>query len=199
MLTSQAFNALLKTLEEPPSHIIFIFATTEPHKIPLTILSRCQKFDFKRIHPKNNAKRLEEIAKQEKIKISQEAIYEISRLSNGGLRDSIGMLDQAIAYADEEITLQDIHDINGTISKDEVWEIIESILKKEIANVIVKIDECEEAGKSIEKVTQEIIQEFRNLIIYNSVPEMLTEEEKIYAKFQKNIDIREVYKYIYAL
>jgi len=199
MLTNQAFNALLKTLEEPPEHIIFIFATTEPHKIPQTILSRCQRFDFKRIHPKHNAKRLEQIAKKEEIKISKEAIYEIARLSNGGLRDSIGMLDQVVSYADDEITVQDIHDINGTVNKSELWEIIENLVNKELSKILVHIDVMEEEGKSVEKILQEIIQELRNLIIYTNAPEMVEDETKVYAKLQKNIDTDEIYKYIYAL
>ena len=98
MLTTGAFNALLKTLEEPPAHIIFVLATTDPHKIPETILSRCQRLDFKKISENNIVKRLSEIANIENIDIEEPALYEIARLSDGGMRDSIGMLDQAVAY-----------------------------------------------------------------------------------------------------
>ena len=116
MLTTGAFNALLKTLEEPPAHIIFILATTEPHKIPETILSRCQRLDFKKISENSIIKKLKEIAKKEKITIEEEAIKEIARLSDGGLRDSIGMLDQVNSYAESKIIVKDIHEINGTIT-----------------------------------------------------------------------------------
>ena len=98
MLSGAAFNALLKTLEEPPSHVIFIFATTEPQKIPTTILSRCQRFDYKKISDSKIVERLKFIAKSEKINISDEALFEIARLSDGGMRDSISLLDQALAY-----------------------------------------------------------------------------------------------------
>ena len=117
MLTIGAFNALLKTLEEPPAHIIFILATTEPHKIPETILSRCQKFDFKRIDDKSMDKRLKYICKSEKIDIEDQALEEIIRFSSGGMRDSISLLEQAQVYSDSIIKLDDVHEINGTLPK----------------------------------------------------------------------------------
>ena len=123
MLTVGAFNALLKTLEEPPTHVIFILATTDPQKIPETILSRCQRFDFKKITDDEIVENLEKIAKEEKINIEKDALHEIARLSDGGMRDSIGMLDQVKSYTDEKITIEDIHDINGTITEKDLEEI----------------------------------------------------------------------------
>ena len=113
MLTTQAFNALLKTLEEPPAHVIFILATTEPHKIPLTIASRCQKFRFTKINSKKIVDRLREIAKLENIAIDEDALYEIARISDGGMRDAINFLDQLVAYDNKVITLDDIYKVNG--------------------------------------------------------------------------------------
>ena len=116
MLTTAAFNALLKTLEEPPKHIIFILATTEPHKIPQTILSRCQRYDFKKISVKEITKRLSQICELEKIKIEDNALNLIATLSDGGMRDSISLLDQLTAYTNEVITVNDVHDVFGTIT-----------------------------------------------------------------------------------
>ena len=128
MLSNQAFNALLKTLEEPPSHVIFILATTEPHKIPETILSRCQRYDFKKISEKDIYERIKYICKEEKIEIEEEAIKLISKVSDGGLRDSISLLDQLIAYTNDVINVNDVNDVYGIISK---YEIIDLLLQKE--------------------------------------------------------------------
>ena len=122
MLSIGAFNALLKTLEEPPSHVIFILATTEIHKIPNTILSRCQKFDFNKISVNKIKERLEYIIKEEKINIEEEAIIEIARLADGGMRDALSILDQVISYSDDKITVSSIHEINGTIPQYELKE-----------------------------------------------------------------------------
>ena len=113
MLTTGAFNALLKTLEEPPSHIIFILATTEPHKVPATILSRCQRFDFKKISVDDIVSRLRFISKEEGIEISDEVLTEIANVSDGGVRDSLSLMDQIIAYSNETITVKDVHEVNG--------------------------------------------------------------------------------------
>ena len=116
MLTTQAFNALLKTLEEPPKHVIFILATTEPNKIPLTISSRCQKFQFNRVDDSDIVKRLKQISDIEKINISDDALYEIARVSDGGMRDSINLLDQLCSYDLNNISIDDVYNVYGTIS-----------------------------------------------------------------------------------
>ena len=127
MLTNQAFNALLKTLEEPPSHVIFILATTEPSKIPLTISSRCQKFRFSKISDNRIVDRLKDIVKLENINIDNDALFEIARVSDGGMRDSINMLDQLISYSDSKITLSDVYAVNGSVSYDELFTLINDI------------------------------------------------------------------------
>lgn len=124
MLSQGAFNALLKTLEEPPAHVIFILATTEPHKIPATILSRCQKFDFKKISSNSILERLKYICKEEKIKIDNEALHAIAISSDGGMRDSISLLDQVISYNDSDITVDDVYKVNGTLSLDSKYEFL---------------------------------------------------------------------------
>lgn len=165
MLTTGAFNALLKTLEEPPAHIVFILATTEPHKIPATILSRCQRFDFKKINNNEIIKRLNIIIEKENIKIEKEALEELSNLSDGGMRDALSMLDQALAYSDEMITLEDIHEINGTITKNEIDKFLLNIVNKNIKEIFSKIDEFDNKGKDFIKLTEEIIIFLRDILI----------------------------------
>ena len=140
MLTNQAFNALLKTLEEPPQHVIFIFATTEPQKIPKTILSRCQRFDYKKVGVEKIVNRLKYISEKENIKITNEALLEIAKVSDGGVRDSISLLDQALAYSENEINIDDIHEINGTLTLDEIYDLILNILNQELVDIIKKIE-----------------------------------------------------------
>ena len=166
MLTTQAFNALLKTLEEPPAHAIFIFATTEYYKIPKTILSRCQRFDFKKVSEKEIFDRLKYIADKEKIKVSDDALNEIAILSDGGMRDSISLLDQANSYVLNEITIDDIHEINGTIAPDEINKFMKLFFNKNLVELLDKIDQYDNDGKDIIKITQEIIEYLKNLLIY---------------------------------
>lgn len=184
MLTIGAFNALLKTLEEPPSHVIFILATTDPQKVPITILSRCQRFDFKKISEGNIIERLKYITECENISIKIDALSEIARLGDGSLRDSISILDQAIAYADGEITLKDIHDINGTISQQDLQVLIQSIFDNNIVEVMNTLDNYSDNGKSIVKITEEIIIFFKNIILASVSKEY---ENDLYKKFVLNI------------
>lgn len=182
MLTTGAFNALLKTLEEPPAHIVFILATTEPHKIPATILSRCQRFDFKKISSNEIIKRLNIIIEKENIKIEEEALKELSNLSDGGMRDALSMLDQALAYSDNIITLDDIHEINGTITKNEINDFLLNIINKNTKEIFLKIDEFDTKGKDFIKLTEEIILFLRDILINkttNNVNQKYELEENI--------------------
>lgn len=188
MLTVGAFNALLKTLEEPPAHIIFILATTDPHKIPNTILSRCQRFDFEKISEKDIVERLKSITEKENIEITEESLYEIARLSDGGMRDSISMLDQVVSYVDEgtKIEEKDVHEINGTLSQMELKEFIEYVLKYDLENIFVQIDKYNQSGKNIIKLTEEIIMYLRNLLLMKEVPHYF-ESNNINIEAYKNI------------
>lgn len=171
MLTLGAFNALLKTLEEPPSHIIFILATTDPHKIPLTILSRCQRFDFKKISINNLIKRLKQITELEHIEISDEALSEIARLSDGGMRDALSMLDQVIAFSDTKITVRDVHEVNGTLSQEQLSNMIKYLFEQNLVLVLDLIDELNDNGKNLVKLTEELIQFLRNILLYRTAPD----------------------------
>ena len=127
MLSTSAFNALLKTLEEPPKHAIFILATTEIHKIPATILSRCQRFDFRAISNDDLKKRLIEVSNKENIKITDEAIETIAVNAEGGLRDALSFLDQALSYSTGEITAIDVHNVSGSVTSSDLIELIKAI------------------------------------------------------------------------
>lgn len=170
MLTTGAFNALLKTLEEPPAHIIFILATTEPHKIPMTILSRCQRFDFKRISNQDLVKRLKYVVDQEKIKIEENCLEEIARLSNGGMRDALSILDQVNAYADDQIKIEQIHEINGTLTPVEIKNFILNIKNKKLEEILELIEQYDNKGKDFVKLSEEILVYLKNLIFKFNVP-----------------------------
>lgn len=167
MLTLGAFNALLKTLEEPPKHAIFILATTEPHKIPITILSRCQRLDFKKISQKDVVGRLKIICEKENITIEEEALVQIAKLCDGGMRDSIGMLDKLVSYCDESITLDDVNDINGIITKEELKQFIQMIINKNYKEIFEFIDELSNKGKNFVKIIDELIEYLRNILVDN--------------------------------
>ncbi len=166
MLTIGAFNALLKTLEEPPAHVIFILATTDPNKVPITILSRCQRFDLKKISEDVIFERISNICNKEGIKVTDEALREIARLGDGSMRDTLSVLDQVISYAQDEISLDTVHDVNGTVSQKDISLLIEKIVSKNVVDVLNSIKEYDQKGKSIIRITEEIILYLRNLILY---------------------------------
>ena len=199
MLTTGAFNALLKTLEEPPKHVIFILATTDPQRIPDTILSRCQRFDFKKISENNITKRLKEIAEKENINISDDALFEIATLSDGGMRDSISMLDQAVSYGGEKIEIEDIHSINGTLTFKSLEELVLLIKKQKIDKLFKKIDAFNDEGKNFVKLTEEIISYLRNLLILKQAPEYFDSKygsKDYYKKAETELSNKEILHYI---
>lgn len=168
MLTNQAFNALLKTLEEPPSHVIFILATTEPHKIPLTIVSRCQKFRFSKIDDNKVVDRLKEISEFEGISCDDDAYYEIARLSDGCMRDAINLLDQLVAYSDSHITLEDIYKVNGSVSYNDINELLNYIYINDKTKIIEFVDNFDKSGKEINKFIEELIIYIKDIILYKN-------------------------------
>ena len=187
MLTTSAFNALLKTLEEPPKHVIFILATTEPFKIPITILSRCQRFDFKKISVEDIISRLRSIADAENIKINDDILKEIAVLSDGGMRDSINLLDQVNAYVglEKEVTYEDVHDVNGTLKPEELYDFINKIKTNDLKDALLLSDSYNDIGKNMTKVLEELISFFRNILIAKVVPDYLS--NSIYFDFYKKI------------
>ena len=165
MLTTGAFNALLKTLEEPPEHIIFILATTEPHKIPLTIMSRCQSFEFKPIPVTIIKERLKYICTQENINIDDKSLNLIAEESNGGLRDAVSMLDQLNAYADGNIKYEDVLLLNGRINDDEIEKFMTEMVNDDLNSVFTKIESWQEEGKNFIYICEDFIRFLRNELI----------------------------------
>jgi DNA polymerase-3 subunit gamma/tau len=172
MLSAHAFNALLKTLEEPPERTIFIFATTEFHKVPATIVSRCQHFEFKKISQKEAVNHLLDIAQREKITISPYALNLIAEAADGSLRDAQSLLDQAVAFSGEIINDDDLKEILGVISKDILFECSSLILEQRPAEVFALVEKIIEKGHDLRFFYKELVQHFRNLLLARSVQEL---------------------------
>ena len=165
MLSIGAFNALLKTLEEPPEHVIFILATTDPQKVPSTIISRCQCFNFNRLADETIVEQLKKVAKKEKIKVDNEVLNEIAYFSNGGMRDSLGYLDQLRAYTDDNITLSDFYDLNGLISDKDLAELVTNILDSNIKKVLSSLNNFNILGKNLIQIIYQLSEYIRNTIV----------------------------------
>ena len=157
MLTAGAFNALLKTLEEPPKHVIFILATTDPQKVSSTIISRCQCFSFKRISDDCNVNRLREISDLEKIEIDDETLKQISIYSDGGLRDSLSTLDKLSSYKNGKITVEDFYEINDMVSKSDLEDFYKIIISTDIKQMILKLDKFYSSGKNIVEIMNQFL------------------------------------------
>ena len=165
MLTTQAFNALLKTLEEPPKHLIFILATTELQKLPQTILSRCQRFDFKRITSKDIVANMKKIVDRLNIKVDERVLKLIAKNSDGAMRDALSLLDQCISYKTDELTYEDALNILGIANNDFVFELVDGIIDKDLEGVLLKIDNIIQEGKDIAQFIKDLIYHYRNLLI----------------------------------
>lgn len=165
MLSTPAFNALLKTLEEPPSHIMFIFATTEPHKIPITILSRCQRHDFKRINLEAISSHLGFICNQEGFALAQESLGLIAREASGSMRDAISLLDQVMSCSKESITHEQLLDILGVIDRKFLFDLSDSILRGDFTTALDILDDIYERGHDLKKLYADLLDHFRNLLV----------------------------------
>ena len=165
MLSIGAFNALLKTLEEPPEHAIFILATTDPQKVPETIVSRCQCFSFKRISDNAIVDRLRYVCNCENIEIDDNVLEKISILSDGGLRDSLGMLDKLVSYSDHKITIEDFNDVNGVVSDEDISKFLDYILTGNIVEILNFIKYVNDSGKNLIQVITQLIVFSRNMVV----------------------------------
>ena len=165
MLSIGAFNALLKTLEEPPEHVIFILATTDPQKVPSTIISRCQCFNFNRLPDEIIVEQLKKICKKEKIKVDNKVLEEIAYFSNGGMRDSLGYLDQLRAYTADNISLEDFYELNGLISDKELNEFVSYILDNDVEQALNSLNNFNVLGKNLIQIIYQICEYIRNIIV----------------------------------
>lgn len=170
MISTNAFNALLKTLEEPPKHVVFILATTEPHKIPLTILSRCQRFDFKPITNTAIVERMQSIVEAEGIAVSQEALDTVALAAEGGMRDALSILDQAISYSEEKVELEDVLAVTGGVSQQIMTDIVQSMYQQDVQHALKQLDELISRGKDPGRFVYDMIYFLRDLLLFKSAP-----------------------------
>lgn len=168
MISVNAFNALLKTLEEPPKHVVFILATTEPHKIPLTIISRCQRFDFKPISNQAIVERMQKIMHAENISVTDEALEAVALAAEGGMRDALSILDQAISYSEEQVKLEDVLAVTGGVSQEVLTNIVRAMIQQDVQTVLSGLDQMIQTGKDPGKFVQDLIYFMRDLLLYKS-------------------------------
>lgn len=189
MLTTGAFNALLKTLEEPPHHVIFILATTEIHKIPATILSRCQRYDFKNIEEADMIEKLSEVVEKENIEIDLPSLKAIALHAEGGMRDALSLLDQVISYNVGKITEEDVYQVSGGLSKKTITNLLQAVIDKEPQKALKTLKEILSEGKEISRVTNDLILALRDILLDKA------QENTKYEEF-KHISVQKIYAYL---
>jgi len=205
MLSTAAFNALLKTLEEPPPHVKFIFATTEVHKVLPTILSRCQRFDLRRISVQDIVNRLRTGCAEEGVKISEDALFAIARGAEGGLRDAESALDQIISFRGKTIEEEDVLAVFGLVSRQVLEALATAILKSDVPQIIQIIAEMDRSGKDLQRVVMELMEQFRNLLVIlydgkaSAALELVDAQVAFYEELVKSTDAGRVLRIIDAL
>ncbi|MBY6038598.1 DNA polymerase III subunit gamma/tau [Fictibacillus nanhaiensis] len=172
MLSTGAFNALLKTLEEPPSHVIFILATTEPHKIPATIVSRCQRFDFKRISSSSIIGRMKKVIDANETEVEDEALQLLARAAEGGMRDALSLLDQAISYSDDKVRVEDVLSVTGSASQKHLSDMAEAFLEKEVSKALAISSDLLKEGKDPVRFLGDLIYYYRDMLLYKAAPQL---------------------------
>src|SRR5262249_14470763 len=165
MLTTEAFNALLKTLEEPPPHVVFVLATTELHKVPATILSRCQHFNFRAISYREILGRLQYICREEKVQISEESLNAIARASEGSMPDAQSLLDQVISFGGTEIEDEAVRNLLGVIPQQILEEFAEAIVQSDSKGLLLKVEQLVQSGRNLQHFLREMLSHFRNLLM----------------------------------
>ena len=188
MLSIGAFNGLLKSLEEPPSHVIFILATTDLHKVPITIVSRCQCFEFKKIKNEDIVDRLKLIVDEEKIEIDENVLMKIAKNSDGGMRDSLSLLDKIRAYTNEKITLDDFYEVNGSMKSEIIDEFVTAIKNKDIKKILNLSTLINDSGKDYIIFSQDILEELRDRIVSHYI-EKKDEDIEFLLRFVNDFNI----------
>lgn len=172
MMSTGAFNALLKTLEEPPSHVVFILATTEPHKILPTIISRCQRFDFTKLSLDDIVKRMKVVVKEENYECDDEALEMIAKLADGGMRDALSILEQCLAYNDHHLTVEDVNHIYGILSLDKKIDLIHLMLNKDMKASLLTLENMKNSGIDIKRLTLDLVDILKDIIIYRNTNDL---------------------------
>ena len=200
MLSNAAFNALLKTLEEPPKHVIFILATTEPYKLPNTILSRCQRFDFQSISMDDILRRLNIVADEENVKISQEALHQIAASSEGGMRDALSLFDQCISYSiNPEITLDDVLAVSGNISYLKIIELLNTCISEDESNAVILLDKMLKEGKEVPRIINDLVLFLRDILLFKNnaiIEEKLMFKNNEFINLSNNISKALIYQWL---
>lgn len=186
MMSTGAFNALLKTIEEPPEHVIFIFATTEPHKVLPTIISRCQRFDFNKVSIADMVERLDYVLNQEHIHMEPEAVRLVATLSEGGMRDALSILDQCIAYAQDDITVNDVNTIYGITTPAEKGTLLSHVLNRNYAELTQQIETLSEQGTDIRRLTADLVDMLKDSLVYTYTEDVSLVQD-IYLEVIRNI------------
>ncbi|PSL24403.1 DNA polymerase-3 subunit gamma/tau [Planomicrobium soli] len=201
MLSNSAFNALLKTLEEPPEHVVFILATTEPHKLPLTIISRCQRFDFKSHTQVDLVKRMVEVLTDAKIPYNEQVLKIIAQAAAGGMRDALSLLDQVVSFSGDEMTIDDALLVTGSISQDMFYNIAEALLAKDIGQALTLLEQLVRDGKDPVRLVEDFITFFRDLLLIQTAPDLhdmleLAAHEARFEELAKQFEAATLYDWI---
>lgn len=204
MLSTGAFNALLKTLEEPPANVVFILATTEPHKIPATIISRTQRFDFKRITSATILKRMEYILNQKDIQYEDAALKVIAKAAEGGMRDALSILDQVISFGENNVTLENALLVTGSVTKMDLLNYLQAVVDQKTPEALEMIHKLVQDGKDASRIVEDLVEYCRDLLLYQQSPAMLEETElgmldEDFKKFAQEIEPETVYQMINIL
>ena len=198
MLSTGAFNALLKTLEEPPKNVIFILATTEPHKIPATIISRTQRFDFRRITNDEIIQRLRYILEQEEIAYEEEALSVIARCANGGMRDALSLLDQVISFSDDKVSFEQAIQVSGSLTDDLMIEFVRLLTKQQAQAALLQLQDLLLLGKEASRLIEEWLEFSRDLLVAKQTGDMIGRSEAFVA-FAKEVEEAFLYRFMDAL
>ncbi len=201
MLSNSAFNALLKTLEEPPEHAVFILATTEPHKLPLTIISRCQRFDFKPITAVDIVERMQMILSEASIETDQGTLKVIAQAASGGMRDALSMLDQVVSFSGDKLTVENALLVTGAIGEDIFHQLAEALLAKDAGATLSLLDQLVAEGKDVTRLAEDLITFFRDLLLLRTAPELkelleLVSDDNRFIAIAKVFEADTLYTYI---
>lgn len=201
MLTQEAFNALLKTLEEPPDHVVFILATTEPHKIPATIHSRCQRYDFRKIPVNDMVAHLTYVAEQSEIAIREDALRLIAVHADGGLRDALSILDQCSAMSDGEIDVENVRQLLGLVGHEWIYQLMDELIASQAEAALITLDKILALGKDIKQVLVEIALYCRNVMLFKAAPDLeslreCSEDRLVLKKHSELLSQEEVFQFI---
>ncbi len=201
MLSNSAFNALLKTLEEPPAHVVFILATTEPHKLPLTIISRCQRFDFKPLTSSDIIERMKTVLADAEIESDENTLKVIAQAASGGMRDALSMLDQVVSFSGERLTVEDALLVTGAIGEEIFYQLAKALQEKDAGTVLSLLDELITEGKDVSRLAEDLITFFRDLLLLRSAPELkdlleLVSADERFIELAKEFEQETLYTFI---